>query len=267
MGHCIKHFFPLHKPPVLKAEETIAYLSAAPTENCRPQLSSVSCGFRGFEWQREKDGRSRSTQGLHCRIIITIIDTCDRHVIRYNRRARSTGRHRIMQCVYVKVSGYHQILLVKSIKWRLRVAKKFKSVAILIQSLSSVDRSSGMLFPRIFPPPAKSNGMRKLQLLHELLVNARWARSVVTAARCKAVWIWSRFCVSSSFPPVSPDKWVFGGFLPQHGRLLVNAIDLIAPSANGKRCLFCASPVSSLVGVRMSCGRGKKGPQWVARSR
>ena len=146
-------------------------------------------------------------------------------------------------------------------------ANKMTGLSLFSLHPIPLDRSFGALFPRILPP-AKSNGMRKLQLLLELLVNARWARC---ARRCES----GRVFVSS-LPVYLEDKWVFGGgffALASVGRLLVNAIDLIAPSANGKRCLFCASLSCLLFGWRShelgagKCRRGPGGRSLLVRSR
>ena len=100
----------------------------------------------------------------------------------------------------------------------------------------------------------------KITAPHELLVSAR-------VRRLHGVNLAAFLSLPSLAPslqsPVGPsasvraDKWVFGWFLRRRrapggrgrgevGWLLVNAIDLIAPSANGKRCLFCASLLPSL---------------------
>ena len=95
----------------------------------------------------------------------------------------------------------------------------------------------------------------KITAPHELLVNARVRRlhgGVNLAA------FLSLFSASRSVRP-RPSERTSGyldGFCDGGGGrralrrlvgwLLVNAIDLIAPSANGKRCLFCASLLPSL---------------------
>ena len=122
----------------------------------------------------------------------------------------------------------------------------------------------------------------KITAPHELLVNARVRRlhgvnlaaflSLPFSSRSVRVrpsgqvGIWMVFAAAAAGAAAGA---------AEVGWLLVNAIDLIAPSANGKRCLFCASLLPSslsclLFGWRsheLWAGKERtgKGPLWLDR--